>query len=326
MKKKYIFFTLIVLAIISGCEKNSDKAENNEQTSQNISQSKEEETTEKTQESEYSAEKTNATLAEMGIKSYDIWSYLRLETGEETDSFLNKEYETVVLSDGIEYAEEKDEFIEKRRKLIYGRYKIEQQEPLIIKVNCKNDDFTAYLSEKEWQEKAYAYVSPNGYLFKNNEKWYEIQGYNDYKECTWLIRDFMWMYSGKTQKGEFYTLTNHMRGFDKRDEKSYDEEKIRKDIQEYLYGEKDIPEEAKDKYIYRNGQCTYNCGELTVNAFYRVDEATFENYQTVSIRFYVMLDEYKSIECSFYGYDSKDYYNEITEEMLREIFTVREYK
>ena len=110
MKKKYIFFTLIVLAIISGCEKNSDKAENNEQTSQNISQSKEEETTEKTQESEYSAEKTNATLAEMGIKSYDIWSYLRLETGEETDSFLNKEYETVVLSDGIEYAEEKDEF------------------------------------------------------------------------------------------------------------------------------------------------------------------------------------------------------------------------
>lgn len=106
-------------------KKNSDKAdENNKQTSQNISEKKEEESTKESQESEYSAQKADAILAEMGIKSYDIWEYLRPDTGEETDEFLNRKYEEAVSiaeSAGVEYPNTKEEFMEETRKAIYGR-------------------------------------------------------------------------------------------------------------------------------------------------------------------------------------------------------------
>ena len=40
-----------------------------------------------------------------------------------------------------------------------------------------------------------------------------------------------------------------------------------------------------------------------------------------------MLDEYKAVTCNLSAVlDSTGYYSEITEEKLREIFTVREYK
>lgn len=39
-----------------------------------------------------------------------------------------------------------------------------------------------------------------------------------------------------------------------------------------------------------------------------------------------MLDEDKAIECYIYILDDSGYYNEITEDKLRELFTIREYK
>ena len=91
MKKMCIALILIIFIIISGCEKNSNKGDkSSEYISQNISEQATKDVMNISQELEYSAEKADAILEKMGMKSYDIWKWLRPEKGEETEKFLNQ--------------------------------------------------------------------------------------------------------------------------------------------------------------------------------------------------------------------------------------------
>ena len=320
MKRKYMLCILMIFVIIAGCAK-----KNNE----NNSKDNNENTTTSSQEEEDSAEKADAILEGLGIKSYDIWSYLRPETGEETENFINTKKEGYLLEveNGISNYEYLEDYIEQQRNLIHGRYKIEQMEPLIIKVNGKNENETEYLSEKSWQELAYFYISPNGYVFKDNDKWYEIQGYRDYKTDIWhTVSSLYWGYWGTEKNSSSgYIIDYYLYGYDKRDGDEYNEERIK----EIFFPELLMKNEYKD------GSCTYMCDDLTVHAYYRVyyrepDEITTKKSIDVYIGFYTMLGETKAAVCNFNcsadDESTMDYYNDITEEKLREIFTIREYK
>ena len=324
MKRKYIFYILMIFAILAGCTKNDDNETNSKDHNEAISKDNNEITTETTQEEEYSAEKADAILDGLGIKSYDIWTYLRPEAGEETDNFLNTDYEKTISDLIDEHGEnviipEKEEYINDNRKLIHGRYRIEQQEPLIIKVNGKNDNNTGYLSEAGWQELAYFYLSPTGYLFKDNDKWYEIPGYGDYKTDYWsVLGSIHWEYWGtEKNSNSHYDMMCHLYGYDKRDGDEYNEEKVKERFFPTIYDRE--KEECKD------GSCTYMCDNLTVHTYYRVYSS--EGKRDVYIGFYTMMDEYRAVTCTCRIDDvTTDYYNDITEEKLREIFTIREYK
>lgn len=320
MRKIYVFLLFAILSMTAGCKKDND--ENMKETPQNTSEKNNDSywiNTEPSQESEYSAEKADVVLEELGIKSYDIWKWLRPETGEETDKFLNQEFDKSVSNISSEYLEEKqqnrEQEIEKLRELIHGRYKVEQENPLIIKVNCKDEN--KYMTEERFGEMAYTYLSKDGFLVKNGDKWYEICGYGDYRENLRYLASNHWMYN----VAPFVMIEYNAYGFDKRDEKTYDEEKIKEIFIPEMHFEEEF-EERTYKYI---------CENFDVNVYCRLYEEREDlergRVRDVHICFYTMLDEYRAVTCYLWVVmDNTGYYNEITEEMLREIFTIREYK
>ncbi len=321
MKKMCIALILIIFIIISGCEKNSNKGDkSSEYISQNISEQATKDVMNISQELEYSAEKADAILEKMGMKSYDIWKWLRPEKGEETEKFLNQEFDEWMSHINPEYLEEKqqnrEQEIEEARKSIYGRYKVEQETPIIIKINCK-DENKKYMTEERFGERAYSYLSKNGFLVKDGDKWYEICGYGNYWKNMLDLGSNYWVYDVEP----LVEVEYHAYGFDKMDGKTYNEERVRKMCIPNVYVEEKFEE----------GTCTYACENLTVNVYYRLyDEREVLDrgkQRAAYICFYIMLDEYKAVTCNLSAVlDSTGYYSEITEEKLREIFTVREYK
>lgn len=318
-----ILAILIVIIISVSCKKDNNEENyrnNTDDSIQNTSETKKAQTADEIQAEEFSAEKANKILDKLGIKSYDIWSYLRPETGEETDEFLMQEVNKYFPNISLE---EKQQRIEQERECIYGRYKVEQENPLIIKVNCKNDEGTAYISETKWQERAYTYYSPNGFLFKDNNKWYEILGYGNYREDSqWSVNEYIWGYSSNNEaKGVYVTANIYAKGYYASD--VCNEEKLKEEINYE-------PSVGGKSEIINRGDYTYLCDDLTINVHYLLEEGPIDDEQGLSrtlwLRLYTMLDENKAVYCNFIIQDKNGYYNEITEDKLRELFTIREYK
>ena len=144
-----IYYVLGLGALMFGLLTGCDSDAQNEENSK---ETKPMETTQ-TETSTEETKNVNDELEALGYKSTDIHTYI-------TDQRSEKEY--------------------------YDRYEIECENPLILKIEDKDEDSFTYMG-------TYSYYSLSGKVFQVGNQWYEIPGFRNYKECLLLGCRYYWL-------------------------------------------------------------------------------------------------------------------------------------
>ena len=144
-----IYYVLGLGALMFGLLTGCDSDAQNEENSK---ETKPMETTQ-TETSTEETKNVNDELEALGYKSTDIHPYI-------TDQRSEKEY--------------------------YDRYEIECENPLILKIEDKDEDSFTYMG-------TYSYYSLSGKVFQVGNQWYEIPGFRNYKECLLLGCRYYWL-------------------------------------------------------------------------------------------------------------------------------------
>ena len=265
---------------------------------------------------------TVTTLENIDFNSYSIMNYIREPYSVETEEFLEAlwqkqldniknlyiealgEDESVLDYYGQNYLslyEGKSEFIEDKRRLLYGEYGIIQENPLILKV--RNKDSVFYMAED-----TYSYFSPNGIVFEYNGKWYEIPGYKNYKD-NFFSSDTENYYFYFDEGEVYYRFSYSILGVYNSDS-SVSEPSLRYAAENYC----NQKTESCCRWV------SYMAENLKINGCIHTDDTK------TAIYFYCMLSEDKAVTCVVDMNNLSGKEDSFNIDKLKEMFSVREYK
>lgn len=310
--RKRMLLSVAVIAVIAtmvcGCsEEKAEITEKKEEVTTNKKVEKQE--VEEFSEEEKKSIEASERLSELGYKLEDFSMFIRNPKEKEKNEEQVKEWmkKMYALSQPgtKKYEVEKKELEDS----LYTKFQIEKESPIILKVK----ESEAGLTED------YFYLSDEGFLIKDNDKWYELKFKEGYKTEYMHLTDISVIYAVPIEEGSF--LEERIQTYTD----CSTEEEMRKDIEEGCHFEasKEWMPTIKGSEFDINVYKVVNISEGMEEGTYNVDiflEAYYvlESGELLSRSIELSMNSVEDVETIVKKYTS--------EEKVLEMFDICEYK